>query len=165
GPQLVGNGERLEFGLGADRRDKHVDFPWRVPVHLRLKIEEHPLQPGGETHAGHGWGADGLGEGVVPAATPQDRLCAAGLVRQEFPHRPGVVIESAHQSRIDLKRSVERPETLYETVPVKPAGVTQSIKDAWRRVEYRLTAGHLAVEHSQRIALDTLSALPAQFIL
>ena len=79
-----------------------------------------------------------------------------------LPHRAGVVVQPAHQPRIDRERDGRAFDVPEPRLEVRPAVVAQVVGAVRRAVQHRLTLRLLLVEQAQRIGLEAAPAILAQ---
>ena len=116
---------------------------------LVLEREQQPLDAGAEPDARRRRAADLLDEPVVATAAADRRVGV--LVRpDELEGGARVVVEPAHERRVEDVRHAERVEPRAHLGEVRAAGVAERVADLRRVVERGAQRGILDVEDLQR---------------
>ncbi len=105
-----------------------------------------------------------LGHQLVVAPAPGHRALGAELAGLDLEGGPGVVIEPPHQARVDEVADRKRVECGLEGIEVPAAVGAQVIEDRGRPGQGLTAAGHLAVEHPQRVLVPAPQAVLAQHV-
>src|SRR5579883_875160 len=146
--------QRLGLGDGPQRRNHHRPRQW-----LGLIREHHqPLDAAGPADAGGRRPAQ-LGYQFVIAAATENGALSADVRGHELESRVRVIVEAAHQSRIDLERHARRRQAVLHRLEEILAGLVQVIGEARRIGVDGLVILVLAVEDTQRIALQPVSRI------
>ena len=115
-----------------------------------LQRQHQPVQPHRKTNPRRLGSAYGLAQAVVAAAAEQRILRTQSSMR-EFEGRPCVVIESAHQPRIQLVGDASGIERRSHGCKMVLRLLVKRIGDLGQRIDDRLILMHLAVQHAQGI--------------
>ena len=141
--------------------DEHVDPRLR---RVEIEREEQPLDPGPEPDRG-GRRAAYLLDDVVVAAAAADRALGSDRLVHELEGRARVVVEPAHERRLELVADAVRVEVAAHGVEVLAARVAQRLADLGRVGERRLHVRVLHVEDTQRRRRSLLARLGVQLVL
>ena len=121
---------------------------------LGLEGQDHPLEADGKADAGRRPSTEQLGQPVVAPATAERLLLALGTGAVELPGGAGVVVEPAHQARLQLVGDAERVEVNANGGEVLGAGGTEPLDDA-RSVGVKGDQRFLLrVEEAERVRRD-----------
>jgi hypothetical protein len=154
---LSSNAECLDLGGRSQRRDRH-----RTRQCHRLVAQHHqPLDAAGPADAGRRRSAK-LGNQPVVSSAAQHGTLRAQMRGDEFESGVGVVIEAAHQRRIDLERHAGRRKAVLHRLEEILTGLVEVIGKARGLGIDRLVALVLAVEDAQGIALQAVTRLLGQ---
>ncbi len=82
---------------------------------------------------------------------PSTEFCAPRFAVHHFERGAHVVVEAAHQSRLDLERNPAVRQISLHGVEVRPAGLAKVVENGRQLVDGRLILGDLAVQNAQRI--------------
>ena len=85
-------------------------------------------------------------------------------VGYEFEHGLGVVIESAHDIRIDFVFNFGFVEKFFKSFEVSRTIVAKIIRDFWRVFTEFFASIDFAIEYAERVFIISLSASRAKFI-
>src|SRR5205814_195666 len=129
----------------------------------RLRDEQRePLDSCGESDARHVAAAQLPHEAVVAPSAGDGALRAQTAGRDRLVGRARVVVEPAHELRIDEVRNAEAGERLAQPVEMGFAFVAEVRLHPRRARGHFLAPGILAVEHANGIRLRTLLAILAK---
>ena len=143
-------------------RDEHVGAA--LLGVLVARGEQDPLHPGGEADAGHVRAAELLGQQVVAAAAGHAGLGAERVAR-ELEHRARVVVEAAHERRVDLVLDARRVEHRRDLVEVLLVLGLDAVEQPRRVLHHALGAAVVGVERAQRVGVDAAAHLVGQLVL
>ena len=147
---------------GFGHRDEHGRV--RVGDRRRSRGQQDPLDAGRPADAGRGRPAELLDQAVVAAAAAE-AAWAPELVALELEHRARVVVEPAHQRRVDLVLDaglVEQRAHLGEVLGV--LGV-EAVEQRGRLRHHRAGARVVGVERAQRVEVEPRADVVGQLAL
>ncbi len=156
GPRGVGGvGGPRTHGFGGDDStvdDEHVERWYLGREHaLRVAREQGSLDPDPEADA-RDRGATHLGGETVVPASPADRVLGrVERLRRELERRAGVVVEPAHETRLELERDPECLQTLLHPLEVGRSLGRQMLGELRRPLHDLDHRGILGVEDAQRV--------------
>jgi hypothetical protein len=148
-------GRRLcQFSPGArhTRRARHAP-PARLVAVLFLQQRDQALDAHGETAGRRRLAAELLDQAVV-AAAGADRALGAQLVGDPLEHGQVVVVEAAHQARVDAIRHAGFLEQRLHPGEMLQRGLAEEIHQLRRPSTSSCMCGILAVEDAQRIGMQ-----------
>ena len=164
GAQRLGQPERLPLAAlvhgTRNTRAARLDAGTARPaaVFSSMMIRSMPLA---KPTPGVGRAAQLLGQTVVATAAAE-RALRADHGRPDLPDRARVVVQSAHQARVDRVRDARRLQMVEPALEVHAALVAQVIGAVRRALEHGLALGPLFVQQAQRIGLESPLAVLAQ---
>ena len=126
---------------------------------LGVGDDQQPLDPDPEADPGRGRTAHILGELVVAPAAADRVLGGVERVAHELERGARVVVEPAHQARIELVLDSERVEAALYRLEVHPRLVAQMLGELRCPLDDVRPRVVLGVEHAQRVVLDPLAEL------
>ena len=125
---------------------------------VRARELDDPLEAEREADGRRVAAAELRDEAVVAAARAHRRL-GPELVRDPLEHRARVVVEAAHEPRIQLKRDADVREQLLHALEVRARLRVEIAVEQRRGVDQRAHLRVLAVEDPEWIALETPHAV------
>ena len=115
-----------------------------------LQSEHQPVEPHGKADAGSFGAAYGFAQAVVASAAEQCVLRTQASVR-ELERGAGVVIQAAHQPRIQLYGTPAASSAAITAAKCFLRFLVELIGDLGQRLDDGLVFGHLAIQHAQRV--------------
>ena len=153
-PQRPGDPQRPGLGGRPQRGDHHRTRQRRGLV----RQHDQALDAARPADAGRGRPAQ-LGDQPIVAAAAQHRALGADVRSDELEGGVGVVVQSAHQGRIDLEGDAGGRKPVFHRREEIPARLVEVIGERRGAGVDRLVALVLAVEDAQRIALQPVPRL------
>src|SRR5215831_12478604 len=126
-----------------------------------LQSEQRALDAHRESDRGHRRASQFVEQSVVASAAAHRRL-RAELAVVHLVRRARVVVEAAHEAGIDLVAHPRRGDTALHRFEVRAARIAQEVEHGRQALHDLAARRHLAVEHAQGIAIETLLAIRAQ---
>ncbi|MNO71937.1 hypothetical protein D3C76_628670 [compost metagenome] len=118
----------------------------------------------GETDAGGRLATHLLDQTVVTTARANSAL-GAEFVGDPFEYGFAVVIEAAHQFRVEHVRNADGIQTRFQTFKVRTGFVVEVIGHFRRIDQHRLSVGIFRVEHAQRVGFQATLAVFVEFVV
>ena len=126
--------------------------------------QQHALDPGRPADARRRRPAELLDQAVVASPAP-DAALGAERVARELEHRARVVVEPAHERRVDLVRDVDGVEQRADGREVVAVVGVEPVEQSRRVRHHRARPGVVGVEGAQRVQLDPLAHVVGQLVL
>ena len=98
-----------------------------------LERQDQPIEPDAEPDARRRATAEQLDQAVVAAAAADRLLLALPTADVELERGPRVVVEAAHEARLEAVGDAEGVEVAADRIEVRGAGGAQPVGDARRR--------------------------------
>ena len=125
-----------------------------------LKRRQHTLQADREPDA-----LDRLIADVDPVpAAAGNRILSAKARMAHFPNRMNVVIETAHQPRVQLRRDGQQAQQAHYFIQILPRSVGHERGDRRQMIHHSPAVGIFAVEHSEHVRFEPPPAVLAQLV-
>ncbi len=125
---------------------------------------QHAFDADPEPDAGRGLAAHLLDQTVVATAAADPVLRGVERLTRELERGARVVVEPAHQPRVDLVRDPEPVESVLHRLEVRARVLAQAFGDLRRVLDDVLPVGVLRVEHPQRVGGHALAERVAERI-
>ena len=118
--------------------------------------EDDPVEADPEPDAGRRRTAQQLDEAVIAPAAAERLLLALGARAVELEGGPGVVVEAAHERRLEDRLDPDRREMGLHALEVLGARTAQALADARRAGDERGHALVLRVQQAERVRREPL---------
>ena len=157
-PQIFRQAHGLEAAVRIRGRDINIGaLCFREFNSLRFHQQPQTLNAEAEPASRGGGAAELFHEPVVSAAAAY-RALRADRVGYEFKHGPRVVIQSAHDPRVDRERDVHCAQIPLHALEMPVAVLTQVVEHLRRVFGHLAAFGILAVQNAHRVALQPVPA-------